>query len=87
MGFEIWRHKDNGRRYLVVYRDGQALAAAGPIGDHEDPRQVLETHGNQRHNPGALLEMRRAPDRYVREYAADIHGRVFMLADPDSPAT
>jgi hypothetical protein len=78
--FEIWRHRTNGQRFLVVVRDGQVTVAAGPLPPSDDPRRVLETHGTQAHNPLALLDMRRAPRAYVREYTTDKHGRAVPVA-------
>ena len=69
--FEIWRHRSSGERFLVVVRDGQVNVAAGPLRADEDPREVLATHGNQDHNPLALLNMRNVPEAYVREYVAN----------------
>lgn len=80
--FEIWRHRATGERYLVVVRDGQVNVAAGPLGAHDDPRRVLATHGNQNHNPMALLDLRRSPRAYVREYTTDRAGQVVAVADP-----
>jgi hypothetical protein len=65
---EIWRHVDSGERYLVVIVHGVVSAAAGPLSPWEDPRWVLETRGNQRHNAQALLHMRRWPGEYLAEY-------------------
>jgi hypothetical protein len=66
--FEIWRHRSTGERFLVVVREGRVNVAAGPLGADEDPRQVLETHSNQNHNPLALLDMQYTPEAYAREY-------------------
>ena len=77
--FEIWRHAVSGERFLVVVREGAATVAAGPLAAHDDARYILETHGNQNHNPWALLGMRRAPEEYIREYARDRHGHIVAL--------
>ncbi len=84
--FEIWRHIESGARYLVLVRDGKANVAAGPLASYDDPRLVLETHGNQHHNPHALLHLRRAPHDYEREYTTDKDGRAVIPSDavPDS---
>ena len=66
--FEIWQHLPSGQRYLVVVRSGHVNIAAGPLAPEDDPRRVLETHGNQAHNPGALLDIHHHPDAYRREY-------------------
>ena len=75
MPFEIWCHIDSGERYLVVVRGGAATVAAGPLAPRDDPRRVLETHANQNHNAWALLDMRKAPQDYVREYTTGPDGR------------
>src|SRR5262249_44471652 len=54
--FEIWRHRGSGERFLVVVRDGQVNVAAGPLLSDDEPREVLETHGNQAHNPPGAVE-------------------------------
>ena len=74
--FEIWRHRTSGERFLVLVRDGRVNVAAGPLLAGDDPRFVLETHGNQAHNPKALLNMQRVPQDYVREYTTDTRGQV-----------
>jgi hypothetical protein len=79
--FEIWRHLATGDRYLVVVRDGMASVAAGPLLPTDDPRRVLATHGNQRHNPWALLRMRHAPQEFAREYTAGRDGRAVAVED------
>jgi len=85
--FEIWRHTDTGERYLVVVRDGVVNVAAGPLLPHEDPHRVLETRSNQHHNALALLEMRRSPWQYRREYTTDEHGRAVPVPDPSAART
>ena len=82
--FAIWRHRETGRRYLVVERDGIVSVAAGPLDRHDDPRRILETHGNQEHNARALLEIRRHPEQYLREYSTDRTGRAVPVADGDA---
>jgi hypothetical protein len=84
--FEIWRDRGTGERYLVVVRDGMVIVAAGPLARGDDPRQVLATHGNQQHNPVALLAMRRLPGAYIREYTTDRTGQVVAVADPTTEA-
>jgi hypothetical protein len=79
--FEIWRNTESGERYLVVARDGDAFVAAGPLADHEDSRRVLERHSNQHHNTWALLDMRRRPAVYRREYTTDRRGRAVPVSD------
>jgi hypothetical protein len=44
-------------------------------------RAILARHGNQHHNPQALMDMRRAPDHYLREYASNVPGEVVALPD------
>ena len=83
--FEIWRHVDSGERFLVVFRDGLVSVAAGPLSPDDDPRHILETHGNQNHNPLALVSMNRERGEYVREYVADIHGRITHLGNVPAP--
>ena len=80
--FEIRQHIDSGQRYLVVVRDGRVSVAAGPLWPHEDAAHVLQTHGNQRHNPRALLDIRRHPAAYQREYTTDKAGRVVHVSEP-----
>ena len=42
---------------------------------------MLETHSNQDHNAMALLNMRDAPEAYVREYTTDRpYGRAMPVA-------
>jgi hypothetical protein len=77
--FEIWRHITTGQRYLVVCRENRATAAAGPLPEFQDPVRVLEQHGNQEHNPYALLDMRRSPESYVREYGLDRRGHAIAF--------
>jgi hypothetical protein len=84
--FEIWRHIATGRRYLVVCRDGRATAAAGPLREIEDPIHILEAHGNPSRNPHALLEMRKSPQNYVREYVQDRRGDVTRYPRPQTRA-
>ena len=79
--FEIWRHIRTGERYLVVVRDGRANVAAGPLPPEDDTRVVLETRGNQNHNPRALLDMRRMLGDYAREYTTDARGSAAAIAD------
>ena len=79
--YEIWRHAETGKRFLVVVRDGRATVAAGPLAVWDDPRRVLETHGNQNHNPWELVKMRHAPGEYIREYTSDRPGRVVDAGD------
>jgi hypothetical protein len=79
--YEIWRHIQSGDRYLVVVRQGTVNVAAGPLWPTDDPKRVLEEHGNQQHNPWALLGMRRAPQEFVREYTTDRDGRAIAVAD------
>jgi hypothetical protein len=79
--FEIWRHIATGERYPVAVREGTANVAAGPLRAEDDPRCVLETHGNQRHNPRALMRMRHAPQEFVREYATGRDGRAIAVED------
>ena len=81
MPFEIWRHHTSGERYLVVYRTGAVSVAAGPLAADDDPRRVLETHANQHHNPQALLDMRKTPEDYIREYTTDRQGRAVPVPD------
>jgi hypothetical protein len=81
--FEIWRHRGSGKRFLVVVRDGQVNVAAGPLLSDDDPREVLETHGNQAHNPRVLLSMRRAPEAYVREYTTNRRGQAVPVVRSD----
>jgi hypothetical protein len=81
--FEIWRHRGSGERFLVVVRDGQVNVAAGPLLSDDDPRQVLETHGNQAHNPLVLLNMRRAPEAYAREYTTNRRGHAVPAVPSD----
>ncbi len=78
--FEIWRHVETGARYLVVNRGGRVNVAAGPLAEHDDPRVVLQWHTNQNRNPWALLDMRRRPQDYEREYTKDKHGQVVQLS-------
>jgi len=85
--FEIWRHIASGERYLVLVRAGQVDVAAGPLPPGDDPGVVLERHANQRHNPTALLHIRRAPHEYAREFTTDAQGRAIAVPDtPDAPA-
>lgn len=84
MPFEIWRHRTSGERYLVAVRDGQVSVAAGPLRPDQEPRDTLERHANQAHNPQALLHIRRVPHAYAREYTTDAHGRAIEVA-PDAP--
>jgi hypothetical protein len=81
--FEIWRHPGSGERFLVVVREGQVNVAAGPLSSDDDPREVLETHGNQAHNPRVLLNMRRAPQAYVREYTSNRRGQAVPVVPSD----
>jgi hypothetical protein len=81
MAFEIWRHRETGQRYLVVWRSGVAQVAAGPLCPHEDAAHVLETHGNQHHNAFALLDMRKHPAAYLREFVQDEDGRAVPFED------
>jgi hypothetical protein len=81
--FEIWRHILTGRRYRVVSRNGRATAAAGPLPEFQDPAWILEQHGNQDHNPHALLDMRKSPGNYAREYYLDPRGKARPF--PDQP--
>ena len=89
--FEIWQHTESGRRYLVITRGGMVTVAAGPLGAHDDPRRVLETHGNQNHNPQALIDIRRTPAAYRREYTTDTNGHAVEVSraaqSTDSPAS
>jgi len=78
--FEIWRHTATGQRFLVVVRNDRVMVAAGPLGVDDDPRRVLETHGNQNHNPQALLHMRREPEAYAREYTIDRSGHAVAVS-------
>lgn len=80
--FEIWQHRASGARYLVVVYDGAACVAAGPLPASDDPRRVLETHGNQSHNPKALVDMRRMPEAYRREYTTGLGGHAVAVPDP-----
>ena len=81
--FAIWRHRSSGERFLVVIGDGQVNVAAGPLLDGDDARQVLETQGNQAHNPLVLLDMRRVPQAYVREYTIDKRGQAVPAVPSD----
>ena len=81
--FAIWGHRSSGERFLVVIGDGQVNVAAGPLLDGDDARQVLETHGNQAHNPLVLLDIRRVPKAYVREYATDKRGQALPVVLSD----
>ncbi len=83
--FEIWRHRASGERYLVLVRDGAPNVAAGPLGADEDPRTTLERHANQHHNARALLDLRRNPRAYIREYATDEEGRAVPLPGEPLP--
>jgi hypothetical protein len=77
--FEIWIHRKSGEKFLVVVAGGIVNVAAGPLLPGQDPVEVLETHGNQSHNPKALLDMRKRPSDYEWEYAADKYGKVRRL--------
>src|SRR5215211_4394064 len=77
--FEIWQHIESGQRYLVVVRDGLVSVAAGPLMIGDDPRLVLETHSNQNHNPRALLDIRRAPESYRREFTTGNDGHALVV--------
>ena len=79
--YEIWRHIVSGERYLVVVRAGVVNVAAGPLTPGQEPRTTLEQHGNQNHNPQALLHIRKFPEDYVREYTTDKEGRAIPLTD------
>jgi hypothetical protein len=81
--FEIWRHRTSGERFLVAVRDGRVNVAAGPLPPGKDPRRVLETHGCQAHNPLALLDIRRTPGAYAREYTTDRRGRAVPVTPAD----
>lgn len=81
--FEIWRNTESGERYLVIVRGGSVLVAAGPLKDHEDSRRVLENRSNQHHNTWALLDMRRRPAAYRREYTRDRRGRAIPVPEED----
>jgi len=81
--FEIWRHRGSGERFLVVVRDGMVNVAAGPLAPGDDPRRVLETRGNQNHNPHALLHMRRVPGAYLREYTRNQRGQAIPVVPSD----
>ena len=67
MGYEIWRARTTGERYLVLVQFGTTLAAAGPLAPGDDPRRILEARANQHHNPSALLEMHARPEAFQRE--------------------
>ena len=83
--FAIWRHSGSGDRYLVAVRDGVVNVAAGPLGADEDARVALEQRTNQHHNPRALLDLRKFPEEYVREYTTDTQGRAVPVTDQPRP--
>ncbi len=83
--FEIWRHIASGARYLVVVRGGVVNVAAGPLTPDQEPRATLERHLNQHHNPQALLDLRKYPEDYVREYTTDKQGRAVPVTDQPFP--
>jgi hypothetical protein len=68
-------------------RDGMVNVAAGPLSPHEDPVQVLETHSNQNHNALALLDMRRRPAAYLREYTTGPNREAVAVTDTRSDTT
>lgn len=55
----------------MVVGSGGVTVAAGPLVADDAPRHVLEVHANPHHNPSALLDMRKAPQNYAREYTTD----------------
>ena len=71
---EIGRHIASGDRYLVAVRGGVVSVAAGPLTPAQDPPTTLERPTYQRHNPQALLCLRKAPAEYTREYTTDEQG-------------
>ena len=84
--FEIWQHIASGARYLVVVHAGVVSVAAGPLQPWEDSRETLETHGNQHHNPWALLDMRKTPQAYRRTYTTRADGQVIAVSDTPEAA-
>jgi hypothetical protein len=81
MPFEIWQHRTSGERSLVVSHAGLTVVAAGPLRPNEDPAHVLGTHSNQHHNTQALLDMRRHPEAYRRQWVLDAAGHAVRLPD------
>ncbi|HEY7068027.1 MAG TPA: hypothetical protein VII06_41635 [Chloroflexota bacterium] len=82
--FEIWRDTTSGARYLVALHDTQVIAVAGPLAPREDPARVLALHSNQNHDPWALLDIQKYPDRYRREYTTNRDGRVVPVPDAEA---
>jgi hypothetical protein len=73
----IWRHVETNERFIVAFRDGDLLAAAGPV-EAGDPYAVLSA--DREPSPSALSLVSGAVRNFIEEFELDEEGKLWNYA-------